>query len=220
MAAFERTGPLQARATARWLRRVRASTVAWPPASWPSTMPATAWSVPRPRPSASAWATTVTPNPVKWKTAIERSPTASRHSACSHRGRASSGARATTSSGACSTTSVAGSSPPYYGTVADEKRSLWASRSYRGNHAGLPPRGDVHRRGPQGAGVRPPRRRTLPGCPNGRRPWPFWLVRAATGNVRDAKDRRLYPATDRCRSRHRQGPAHRRARGRCRPRRP
>ena len=35
------------------------------------------------------------------------------------------------------------------------------------------------------------------GCPNGRRLWPFWLVWAATGNVRDAKGRRLYPGEDR-----------------------
>ena len=35
------------------------------------------------------------------------------------------------------------------------------------------------------------------GCPNGRRLWPFWLVRTATGNVRDAKGQRLYLAEDR-----------------------
>ena len=35
------------------------------------------------------------------------------------------------------------------------------------------------------------------GCPNGRRLWPFWLVRAASGDVRDGKGRRLYPAEDR-----------------------
>ena len=37
----------------------------------------------------------------------------------------------------------------------------------------------------------------FPDCPNGRRLWPFWLVRAATGNVRDGKGRWLYPAEDR-----------------------
>jgi hypothetical protein len=85
----------------------------------------------------------------------------------------------------------------HYGTVADEKRALWASRSYRGNHA-------VYLR----AAMSTDEARRVPvydpladgrfaGCPNGRRPWPFWLVRAATGNVRDANGRRLYPAEDR-----------------------
>ncbi len=35
------------------------------------------------------------------------------------------------------------------------------------------------------------------GCPNGRHLWPFWVVKAATGNIRDEKGRRLYPGEDR-----------------------
>ena len=85
----------------------------------------------------------------------------------------------------------------HYGTVASEKRSLWASRSFRGNHA-------VYLR----AAMLVDEARKVPaydpladgrfkGCPNGRRLWPFWLTRAATGSVRDAKGRRLYPGEDR-----------------------
>ena len=74
-----------------------------------------------------------------------------------------------------------------YGTVADQKRSRWASRSYRGNHAiylraaklvdeaRLVPTYDALADG------------RFTGCPNGRRLWPFWLVRAAAGNVRDER---------------------------------
>jgi hypothetical protein len=85
----------------------------------------------------------------------------------------------------------------HYGTVADEKRSLWASRSYRGNHAVYLRAAlstDEGRRVPVYDPLADGR---FPGCPNGRRPWPFWLVRAATGNVRDGKGRRIYPAEDR-----------------------
>jgi hypothetical protein len=85
----------------------------------------------------------------------------------------------------------------HYGTVASEKRSLWASRSFRGNHAvylRAAPLVDEARRVPTYDPLADGR---FPGCPNGRRLWPFWLVRAATGNVRDAKGRRLYPAEDR-----------------------
>jgi hypothetical protein len=85
----------------------------------------------------------------------------------------------------------------HYGTVADEKHSLWASRSYRGNHA-------VYLRAAMATddGRKVPTYDPLAdgrflGCPNGRRLWPFWLLRTATGNVRDAKDRRLYPGEDR-----------------------
>ena len=85
----------------------------------------------------------------------------------------------------------------HYGTVAKERRALWASRSYRGNHA-------VYLRA---ARIIDERRKVpaydpladgrFKGCPNGRRQWPFWLVRAASGYVRDAKGRRLYPGEDR-----------------------
>jgi hypothetical protein len=84
-----------------------------------------------------------------------------------------------------------------YGTVASEKRTLWASRTFRGNHAvylRAATTVDEARRVPAYDPLADGRFR---GCPNGRRLWPFWLVRAATGNVRDAKGRRLYPAEDR-----------------------
>jgi hypothetical protein len=84
-----------------------------------------------------------------------------------------------------------------YGTVAIEKRSLWASRSFRGNHA-------VYLRAATVVGgtrkvptYDPLADGRFKGCPNGRRLWPFWLVKAASGDVRDGKGRRLYPAEDR-----------------------
>jgi hypothetical protein len=84
-----------------------------------------------------------------------------------------------------------------YGTVAQEKRSLWASRIFRGNHA-------VYLRAATLIdGVRkvptydPLADGRFKGCPNGRRLWPFWLVKAASGDVRDGKGKRLYPAEDR-----------------------
>jgi hypothetical protein len=84
-----------------------------------------------------------------------------------------------------------------YGTVADEKRSLWASRSFRGNHA-VDLRAatvvDGTRKVPTYDPLADGR---FKGCPNGRRLWPFWLVKAASGDVRDGKGRRLYPAEDR-----------------------
>jgi hypothetical protein len=84
-----------------------------------------------------------------------------------------------------------------YGTVADEKRTLWSSRSFRGNHA-------VYLR----AATLVDGARKVPvydpladggfkGIPKGRRLWPFWLVKAASGDVRGEKDRRLYPGADR-----------------------
>ena len=84
-----------------------------------------------------------------------------------------------------------------YGTVASEKRSLWASRSFRGNHAVYLRAAtfvDGARKVPTYDPLADGR---FKGCPNGRRQWPYWLVRAATGNVSDAKGRRLYPAEDR-----------------------
>jgi hypothetical protein len=85
----------------------------------------------------------------------------------------------------------------HYGTVADERRSLWSSRTFRGNHAVYLRAAtivDEARRVPTYDPLADGRFR---GCPNGRRLWPFWLVRAATGDVRDAKGRRIYPGEDR-----------------------
>ncbi len=88
-----------------------------------------------------------------------------------------------------------------YGTVASEKRSLWASRSFRGNHA-------VYLRGATLVdGARkvptydPLADGRFKGCPNGRRLWPFWLIRAASGDVRDGGGRRLGPRAPRVRHR-------------------
>ena len=85
----------------------------------------------------------------------------------------------------------------HYGTVASEKRSLWASRSFRGNHAVYLRAATVIDEGRRVPAYDPLADGRFTGCPNGRRLWPFWLVRAATGNVRDGKGRRLYPAEDR-----------------------
>jgi hypothetical protein len=85
----------------------------------------------------------------------------------------------------------------HYGTVATEKRALWASRSFRGNHAVYLRAGKVVEAGRRIPAYDPLADGRFKGCPNGRRLWPFWLVRAASGNVRDAKGRRLYPGEDR-----------------------
>jgi hypothetical protein len=85
----------------------------------------------------------------------------------------------------------------HYGTVASQSRSLWASRSFRGNHAVYLRAAtvvDVARKVPAYDPLADGRFRD---CPNGRRLWPFWLVRAATGNVHDGNGRRLYPGEDR-----------------------
>jgi hypothetical protein len=85
----------------------------------------------------------------------------------------------------------------HYGTVASEKRSLWASRSFRGNHAVYLRAATLVEAARKVPTYDPLADGRFKGCPNGRRLWPYWLVRAATGNVRDAKGRRLYPAEDR-----------------------
>jgi hypothetical protein len=85
----------------------------------------------------------------------------------------------------------------HYGTVAREKRALWASRSFRGNHAVYLRAAKVIEEGRRVPAYDPLADGRFKGCPNGRRLWPFWLVKAATGNVRDAKGRRLYPGEDR-----------------------
>ena len=85
----------------------------------------------------------------------------------------------------------------HYGTVASEKRSLWASRSFRGNHAVYLRAATLVNEGRRVPAYDPLADGRFTGCPNGRRLWPYWLVKAATGNVRDAKGRRLYPAEDR-----------------------
>ena len=85
----------------------------------------------------------------------------------------------------------------HYGTVASEKRSLWASRSFRGNHAVYLRAATIVDRPAKVPAYDPLADGRFKGCPNGRRLWPFWLVRAATGNVRDGKGRRLYPGEDR-----------------------
>ena len=85
----------------------------------------------------------------------------------------------------------------HYGTVASEKRSLWASRSFRGNHAVYLRAATLVEEGRRVPTYDPLADGRFRGCPNGRRLWPFWLVRAATGNVRDGKGRRLYPGEDR-----------------------
>ena len=85
----------------------------------------------------------------------------------------------------------------HYGTVASEKRSLWASRSFRGNHAVYLRAATVVDEGRRVPAYDPLADGRFKGCPSGRRLWPFWLVKAATGNVRDAKGRRLYPGEDR-----------------------
>ena len=173
--------------------------MAWPPASWPSTTRATAWSGRPPKPSASAWATTaMPPTPTSGRRPSTRSPSGSRDSASSHPRRASCAARVTTSSGACSTTSVAGSSLP-------SATAPWPARSGRSGRAAAtaattrsisaPPRSS---RGPAGS---PPTT-----------PWPTAASRtvrtddasgpsgsckAASGDVRNGKGGRLYPAEDR-----------------------
>ncbi|MGI8794627.1 MAG: hypothetical protein ACR2H3_15885 [Acidimicrobiales bacterium] len=116
-------------------------------------------------------------------------PTASPHSVSSHPGRASSAARVTTSSGASSTTSVAGSSWP--------STSFWASRSFRGNDAVYLRAATVADQARRVPTYDPLADGRFKGCPNGRRLWPYWLIRAATGNVRDGKGRRIYPGEDR-----------------------
>jgi hypothetical protein len=85
----------------------------------------------------------------------------------------------------------------HYGTVAREKRALWASRSFRGNHAVYLRAGRVVEESRRVPAYDPLADGRFTGCPNGRRLWPYWLVRAATGNVRDAKGRRIYPGEDR-----------------------
>ena len=85
----------------------------------------------------------------------------------------------------------------HYGTVAKEKRALWASRSYHGNHAVYLRAATLVDEARKVPAYDPLADGRFKGCPNGRRLWPFWLVRAATGNVRDGKGRRLYPAEDR-----------------------
>jgi hypothetical protein len=84
-----------------------------------------------------------------------------------------------------------------YGTVAGERRALWASRSFRGNHAVYLRAATVVDEARQVPTYDPLADGRFKGCPNGRRLWPYWLVRAATGNVRDAKGTRIYPAGDR-----------------------
>ena len=85
----------------------------------------------------------------------------------------------------------------HYGTVANKKRRLWASRSYRGNHA-------VYFRGAKlvEGDRKVPTYDSLAdgrfaGVPKGRKLWPFWLVKAALGNVRNDKGGRIYPRADR-----------------------
>ena len=103
--------------------------------------------------------------------------------------------------------------------MAIEKRSLWASRSFRGNHAVYLRAATVVDEARRVPAYDPLADGRFKGCPNGRRLWPFWLVRAATGNVRDGKGRRLYPAEDRWIGLVVvEGPAHRRARRRRRSR--
>jgi hypothetical protein len=85
----------------------------------------------------------------------------------------------------------------HYGTVAREKRSLWASRSFRANHAVYLRAAKLVDEARKVPAYDPLADGRFRGCPNGRRLWPFRLVRAATGNVRDAKGRRLYPGEDR-----------------------
>jgi hypothetical protein len=85
----------------------------------------------------------------------------------------------------------------HYGTVATERRSLWSSRSFRGNHAVYLRAATVVDEATRVPTYDPLADGRFRGCPNGRRLWPFWLVRAATGNVRDARGRRLYPGEDR-----------------------
>jgi hypothetical protein len=85
----------------------------------------------------------------------------------------------------------------HYGTVASDQRSLWASRSFRGNHAVYLRAATLVDEGRRVPTYDPLADGRFKGCPNGRRLWPFWLVRAATGNVRDGKGRRLYPGEDR-----------------------
>ena len=85
----------------------------------------------------------------------------------------------------------------HYGTVAREKRALWASRSYRGNHAVYLRAATLIDEARRVPAYDPLADGRFKGCPNGRRLWPFWLVRAASGNVRDEKGRRLYPGEDR-----------------------
>jgi hypothetical protein len=84
-----------------------------------------------------------------------------------------------------------------YGTVADEKRSLWASRSFRGNHAVYLRAATVVDGTRKVPTYDPLADGRFKGCPNGRRLWPFWLVKVASGDVRDGKGRRLYPGEDR-----------------------
>ena len=85
----------------------------------------------------------------------------------------------------------------HYGTVASEKRALWASRSFRGNHAVYLRAATLVDEARKVPTYDPLADGRFKGCPNGRRLWPFWLVKAATGDVRDEKGRRLYPAEDR-----------------------
>ena len=85
----------------------------------------------------------------------------------------------------------------HYGTVAAEKRVLWASRSFRGNHAVYLRARTVVDEARKVPAYDPLADGRFKGCPNGRRLWPYWLVKAATGNVRDKKGRRLFPGEDR-----------------------
>ena len=84
-----------------------------------------------------------------------------------------------------------------YGTVASEKRSLWASRSFRGNHAVYLRAATVVDGARRVPTYDPLADGRFKGCPNGRRLWPFWLVKTASGDVRGVKGRRLYPGEDR-----------------------
>ena len=107
----------------------------------------------------------------------------------------------------------------HYGTVASEKRSLWASRSFRGNHAVYLRAATLVDEARKVPAYDPLADGRFKGCPNGRRLWPFWLVqsgdRQRAGREGPAAVPRRGPLD---RPRRVEGPPHRRARRRRRSR--
>ena len=190
MAAFERTGPLKLEpqldgsASQGVDCGVAACVMALDDASYGLVRPST--EAIRKRMGNDRDAT----NPVEWKAAINSY--ADRFASLGLQPpRTSVVARATTNSGGSCTTSVAASSPPST-TAPSRTRSARSGRAAA--TAATMPSTSAQQAAMSTDGARkvpvydPLADGRFPGCPNGRRPWPFWLVRAATGNVRDAKD--------------------------------
>ena len=192
---------------------VRPSTVASPPASWPSTTRATGSSAPRPKPSASGWATTVTlRTPTSGRPPSTPSPTASPRlgpTATTDERRPWRGPRRALAPAPRPASPGHRRPPLRHGRLRRGGR-CWASRSFRGNHALYLRAAATVDEAPQGPRVRPARRRALQGLPQ--RPTPVALL--ARAGRHGQRPRRQGPAPvprrgplDRPRRRRRPGPS-------------